>query len=378
MGGLAEVACRFFIFFKSGKFTYERNFEYDKDKVYRLKKNHSGIFAEKPFKTNSFGYRDSEIAVKKPKNRIRILVVGDSIAFGHGVFDHETFPEQLEAILNDNAKAYHFDVINTAVPGNSPFQEYYDLKRGLKFEPDIIIIQFALNDVIGPYWVYRKYGGMGMDYHHVDDISVEYLAYLNDFLREHSMFYFCLREVLVRIRFRVICSKDVTKKAIKRLVYNCVNLVYNPDDAKIQDAWRECLNWMQKEITLCKEEGLDCILVISPFMFQMALDDSLARPQKILKEFALKNNIKCIDLLSLLKDEIGRKIIKKYSLENDREYIELFPEFRKEIEETWHDYFLDYDHYSAPGHAFIAKCIYPVVQDILKEKRLEGQRDKLE
>lgn len=378
MGGLAEVACRFFIFFKCGKFTYERNFEYDKDKVYRLKKNHSGIFAKKPFRTNSSGYRDCEIAVKKPKNTIRILVVGDSIAFGHGVLDHETFPEQLEAALNDNAKAYHFDVINTAVPGNSPFQEYYDLKRGLKFEPDIVIIQFALNDVIEPYWTYRRYGGRGTDYHHVEDISAEYLAYLNDFLREHSMFYFCLREVLARIQFRAIRSEDMAKKAEERQVYSCRNLVYNPDNPKIQEAWCECLKWMQKEVDLCQERGLDCILLISPFRFQLTLADSITHPQKILKEFALKNNIKCIDILNLLKDEIGRKIIKKYSPGNDREYIELFPEFGKEVKKTGYDYFLDYDHYSGQGHAFIAKCIYPVLQDILKEKGFEEQKDKLE
>ncbi len=78
--GVAEVISR--MKYTPQKIDYKWIFEYDKDKVYRLKKNHIGSFADRDVITNSQGYRDSEIPIQKPLNTIRILVIGDSITFG--------------------------------------------------------------------------------------------------------------------------------------------------------------------------------------------------------------------------------------------------------------------------------------------------------
>ena len=126
-------------------------FEYDNDTIFRLKRNlKNGRFVGSLVQTNSYGYRDSEIPVRKAPNTIRIVMLGDSITFGHGVAAEETYSDNLERRLNKEIKPYRFDVINTGVPGNSPFQEYYDLKRSLLFKPDLVIIQFVLNDVVEP------------------------------------------------------------------------------------------------------------------------------------------------------------------------------------------------------------------------------------
>ena len=46
------------------------------------------------------GLRDREFAVPKPPGLLRILVLGDSVAFGHGVAASEAFPRVLEDLLN--------------------------------------------------------------------------------------------------------------------------------------------------------------------------------------------------------------------------------------------------------------------------------------
>jgi len=73
------------IFYTPQKVTFNRIAEFDTDRMFRLKKNYRGTFAKKELVTNSFGYRDAEIPVQKGPRTYRILMIGDSVFFGHGV-----------------------------------------------------------------------------------------------------------------------------------------------------------------------------------------------------------------------------------------------------------------------------------------------------
>lgn len=57
--------------------------------------------------TSSLGFRSPELDSKKET----MLMLGDSIAFGYGVADHETLAAQLEALLPE------WNILNTAAPG---------------------------------------------------------------------------------------------------------------------------------------------------------------------------------------------------------------------------------------------------------------------
>jgi hypothetical protein len=50
--------------------------------------------------TNSHGYRDNEYSYKKPNGVFRIVIIGDSIAEGEYVQQHESFGKILEKKLN--------------------------------------------------------------------------------------------------------------------------------------------------------------------------------------------------------------------------------------------------------------------------------------
>jgi hypothetical protein len=48
-------------------------FEWDPDKLYRLKANWTGWFADRALATNSLGQRDDEISPRKPDGTVRIV-----------------------------------------------------------------------------------------------------------------------------------------------------------------------------------------------------------------------------------------------------------------------------------------------------------------
>ena len=66
----------------------------------RLAPNYSGWFAGVPVHTNSLGVRDDrEFPLEKAPNTFRILVLGDSVTFGHGSLYETTYPHLLEQRL---------------------------------------------------------------------------------------------------------------------------------------------------------------------------------------------------------------------------------------------------------------------------------------
>ena len=94
--------------------------------------------------TNEHGLRCPPIADKT--GQYRILAVGDSTTFGHGVEDRETWPSQLQTMLRN--KGYAVDVINAGGCGYSAFQGMRFLKDpGLSFKPDLVIITFGHNEM---------------------------------------------------------------------------------------------------------------------------------------------------------------------------------------------------------------------------------------
>ena len=95
--------------------------------------------------TNNYGLRSNPIGLKG--KRFRIVVLGDSLAFGIGLSDREVWPRVLESALNKNQDDFEFEVINAAVPGYTSVQGLTYLKaNGLKFKPEIVITCFGLND----------------------------------------------------------------------------------------------------------------------------------------------------------------------------------------------------------------------------------------
>lgn len=80
---------------------------------------------------------------------LRILVLGDSQAFGFGVGDDETLSSHLEAMLSAASPERSIEVINGGIPGYGTADQLAFLEaRGREIDPDLIILQFlSVNDL---------------------------------------------------------------------------------------------------------------------------------------------------------------------------------------------------------------------------------------
>ena len=88
---------------------------------------------------NGRGYRGRELPLPRAGDQTRVVVLGDSVAFGLGVSDEETFSSVLDA--RDNG----IEVANLAVQGYGPDQEMLVLAHeGLRYEPDVVVLAFCL------------------------------------------------------------------------------------------------------------------------------------------------------------------------------------------------------------------------------------------
>ncbi len=121
-------------------------YEYDRYLGWKNKPNAKGYFTSPDSKTfvriNSKGLRDKEYDYKKGEGVFRILVLGDSFAWGYGVEQGKNFTDRLEELLGSPV-----EVINAGVSGYGTDQELLSLEReGMKYEPDLILIAFASND----------------------------------------------------------------------------------------------------------------------------------------------------------------------------------------------------------------------------------------
>jgi lysophospholipase L1-like esterase len=94
---------------------------------------------------NALGMRGSERGPSKPPGTARILLLGDSFAFGWGVEQEETFGARLERLLTERVGPV--EVWSAAVPGWSTDQHYLYLRtQGLALDPDLVLLAEGEND----------------------------------------------------------------------------------------------------------------------------------------------------------------------------------------------------------------------------------------
>lgn len=90
---------------------------------------------------NDAGYRGPRLAVPAPADKTRVVVLGDSIAFGLYVDDRETYAAVLAASASD------LEVANLAVQGYDPGQSLLRLEGvGLALEPDVVVLGLCLGN----------------------------------------------------------------------------------------------------------------------------------------------------------------------------------------------------------------------------------------
>jgi lysophospholipase L1-like esterase len=116
----------------------------------RLSAGYDGWFAGVPVKINALGFRDDRsYSLAKPAGTFRVLVLGDSVTFGHGALWETTYPYLLEQRLREWRPDVNWQVWNLGVPGYNTSQELAYLEDvGSRFDPDLVIVGFYANDLV--------------------------------------------------------------------------------------------------------------------------------------------------------------------------------------------------------------------------------------
>jgi hypothetical protein len=95
--------------------------------------------------TNAEGLRDRDIPIEPTPGRLRVMMLGDSLTFGWGVSIEDTFSKRIEKLYaSDGVSA---EVINTGVGNwNTVQQVRYFLTKGYQYKPEIVVLNFFVND----------------------------------------------------------------------------------------------------------------------------------------------------------------------------------------------------------------------------------------
>jgi lysophospholipase L1-like esterase len=100
------------------------------------------------YEVNADGFRGPLRTAAKPPGVFRVVVLGDSVAFGYGVAEADSFVRRMEALLSE---AQPVEVLNFGVGGYNPYNEaaqFADL--GVAYAPDLVLVAFCINDLNDP------------------------------------------------------------------------------------------------------------------------------------------------------------------------------------------------------------------------------------
>ena len=262
--------------------------------AFRMRPEYNDFVYGSQVAINSKGLRDREYPYEKPAGKKRILVLGDSVAFGYGAKMEETFAKQWENWAHQNG-GENLEIINSGVPAYTTTQEVRWFEtEGLRYQPDAVVVAYVMND---PEKVHplREDGRL-------DRIQID-------------AFYQRMAELIPRPVLPMTEYSHLSKFINRWLSYSNPNwrilheelTNYFCRDIFEGEGWNECQQAFLRLKDLCREKNIFLLTVIYPIMYRLHNrgEHAFTPHYERVNDFQDRNGIHCADPLD---DFIGQSV----------------------------------------------------------------------
>jgi lysophospholipase L1-like esterase len=296
--GLAEVATRLFV--PDPAYRQENHIDMwqeDPQVGYKNKVNfHDYAHGFIRVETNSLGFRGEEVSVNKPPSTFRVLGLGDSVTWGVGVQDEDTYLSALKQKLNGQFTTTHlrFETINTGVVGYSIYQELLTLMRdGLPLCPDLVTVGYAVNDFYpteDPFHNVRTF-------HQPTNEKIRRRFLYPEPKRVHFYFYRFARSQAGRAwRF------FQRERGAQKMFLDGLQEDWPPDSFEMR-AWPVIQDHFRTMKRATDKQGIPLLILLFPAYPQLKLGTKHPFPQNRIGEFLASEKIDFIDLFDAFQRE---------------------------------------------------------------------------
>lgn len=225
---------------------------------------------------NDFQLRGKNFDLKGNDRVLRVVVLGDSFAYGQGVWPYEKrFPEQALQIFQKRYPGRDIEIINTGIAGQDLIQHNrYLANFVLALKPDFVLYQWYINDMNTSY----------------EDLSVFIAPPLianakwHKNLIENSVLYFLLQRTWGQIRTQLGSQRNVNEYLTGK---------FSDPKSKNSLAAKEQLN---KLLNRLKQENIPHGIVLFPSSDTKMSDYKLGFLHKQVLDVCQEHNIRCLDL----------------------------------------------------------------------------------
>jgi lysophospholipase L1-like esterase len=288
---------------------------------------------------NQRGFRGPVLPYQKPAGVARVLYLGDSVTFGYRVARWEsTYPFVADSLLAVG-DSLDVDTINLAVEGYSQWQQAIVLAdEGDRYQPDVVVIGFVLNDVTEMFYLTR-FGGADEGF----QLRHSYASRWDRWVSKSSVVY-QVQNIVREVKAKRKLGEDVRLGAIRQQALDVETLMKSPEQANVKVAWDIALADVQAIVDHCASRGVPVLVVAFPFAVQLSDPEGLSAPQRVLTNYTHARGIELLDLLPPLA-----KHVRVTSL-------------------TSQNIFIDHDHLSVEGHRVVASIVAPRVAAILAHR----------